>query len=216
MVVMRRAAEWSPAVAEARARIYALLGEAFAFPTPELHRSLGHGHWLAHLQGAAASLPYPLAVGRGLRVPKSLQRLQDSYVALFDVGFKGPPCPLHSGHYARDRMRVMEELVRFYHHFGLRLALGHLPDHITVLLEFMGRLAASEAKPGCDVLSYWRAQRDFLTRHLLPWVPQMAQAVARQRASRFYKALTAFTARFLAADYRHLGRLLASEGGGGP
>jgi len=215
MVVMAKVGARPLAAAEVRARIYALLAEAFAFPTPELHRALREGRWLARLQEAAAALPYALRVGRGLQARSDLQRLQDGYVGLFDVGFKGPPCPLYSGHYARDRMRVMEELVRFYHYFGLRLAPGHLPDHITVLLEFMGRLASAEGGPGADVLSYRRAQRDFLGRHLLPWVPRLAEGVARRRAPRFYKALTAFTAHFLAADHRHLCLLLEGEGGGG-
>jgi len=106
----------------------------------------------------------------------------------------------------------MEELVRFYNFFGLRLRPGHLPDHITVLLEFMQRLAAAEAASGADASSLRRAQRDFLARHLLWWVPQLARSVARCRAPRFYKALMALTYRFLGADQQYLALLI--DGGG--
>ncbi|MDT7944538.1 MAG: molecular chaperone TorD family protein [Dehalococcoidia bacterium] len=211
MVVTERSL--GTAAAEARRSIYELLREAFAFPTPELHDALRCGRWQSRFLEAASRLPYRLPMACGLQVPKDLRRLQDGYVALFDVGFRGPPCPLYSGHYARDRMRVMEELVRFYHFFGLRLRPGHLPDHITVLLEFMQRLAAAEAASGADAPSLRRAQRDFLARHLLWWVPQLARSVARRQAPRFYKALTALTARFLGSDQRYL--TLLTDGGGG-
>jgi len=212
-MVVRRATWWSPATAGARAHMYELLAHAYIYPSRQFFHQLRTREWFDQLRQATSQLPYRLPIRKGFRATTSLARLQEGYVGLFDVGPKGPPFPLYSGHHFRDRMQVMEELVRFYSFFGLRLAPGHMPDHLTILLEFMGRLAASELHPQTEIGSYWRAQRDFLERHLLSWVPRLAQQVAQHKAPLFYKALCLFTWRFLDADYRYLCQLLNTEGG---
>src|SRR4030065_69651 len=73
-----------------------------------------------------------------------------------------PPGSLVAGHHERDRLRVMEELVRFYDFFGLGLAPGTMPDHLTAELDFMHFLTFREAeavREGGDRESYLRAER---------------------------------------------------------
>ncbi len=121
-------------------------------------------------------------------------------------------CPLYSGHYTADRLRAMEELVRFYNFFGLRLAPGLMPDHLVVELEFMHYLAFKEAEAGGDAASFRRAQRDFLERHLTNWLPRLSATLKAERPVPFYRSLVGLTNRFLAADRAHL--IGALNGGG--
>ena len=105
----------------------------------------------------------------------------------------------------------MEELVRFYNFFGLRLSPGLMPDHITVELEFMHYLAFKESEAsesGGDVESYRRAERDFLDRQLANWLPRLQASLRSQRPLPFYRALGSLAARLVEYDRRHVGRLL--------
>src|SRR3972149_5997703 len=102
-----------------------------------------------------------------------------------------PPSP-NSAHRGSDRLRTMEELVRFYNYFGLRTTPGRMPDHVTAELEFMHYLAHQEAEArqaAGDRESYLRAQRDFLERHLNGWWPWgAATATQGHRAPPFYRS----------------------------
>ena len=196
--------------------MYALLSRAFSFPSAELHAEVAGGGWLDELTAALRLLPHHLGAGEPAtwRVPAGYDEFQSQYIRLFEMGGRGgAPCPLHSGHYSRDRLRAMEELVRFYNFFGLKIAPGLMPDHVTVEMEFMQFLTdvPSEARDTSgDSRSYLRAQRDFLTSHLgRPW-PIAALALKRERALPFYRSLVALTARFLEAEQRYVERALVS------
>ena len=201
----------------ARSGFYALLSRALAFPEQPFHAELLDGRWLAEIALAQQELPYRLDLGApgAWRCPAGYDRFQSEYIRLFEVGGRGgAPCPLHSGHYAGDRLRAMEELVRFYNFFGLRISPGIMPDHATVELEFMHYLAfkeAEEREAGGDEGSYLRAQRDFLKRQLGNWWPLLTAAVKRQRPLPFYRSLVALTGRFLEAERRYVERALAGS-----
>jgi len=108
-------------------------------------------------------------------------------------------------------MRVMEELIRFYNYFGLRLSRGQLPDHITVELEFMHYLTYKEAEAcqnGGDQESYQRAQKDFLDRHLGKWVPALHQKLAKCQPLPFFADLVAWTEDFLGRERQYLKSIL--------
>jgi DMSO reductase family type II enzyme chaperone len=203
--------------ASARSRLYLLLARSFAFPEPDFHREALEGELAHRISEAAAGLPYPLVVGSGWRPAGDYESFQSEYVRLFEVGPRGrAPCPLHSGHYTRDRLRTMEELVHFYNYFGLRTTPGLMPDHFTAELEFMHYLAHKEAEAledSGDVDSFRRAERDFLERRLLSWWPTAAAAVGRQRPQQFYRSLTSLTRRFLTAERSHLSSALRRSGG---
>jgi DMSO reductase family type II enzyme chaperone len=205
------------AAASARSSFYAHLARTLAFPQSEFHAEIREGRWLETQAAKRAALPYRLSRGatRGWRVPADYDGFQSEYIRLFEVGARGAStCPLHAGHYSNDRLRAMEELVRFYNFFGLRLSPGLMPDHVTVELEFMHFLAFKEAearKSDGDVDSYLRAQRDFVQRHLANWWPILAAAVKQQRPLPFYRALVALLARFIDAEGKYLGGALRSR-----
>ncbi len=204
------------AAASARSSFYAHLARTLAFPQSEFHTEIREGRWLETQAAQRVALPYRLAGGAagGWRAPADYDSFQSEYIRLFEVGARGASsCPLHAGHYGNDRVRAMEELVRFYNFFGLRLSPGLMPDHVTVELEFMHFLASKEAaarKSDGDVDSYLRAQRDFVQRHLANWWPILVAAVKQQRPMPFYRALVALLARFLDAERTYLGKALRS------
>jgi DMSO reductase family type II enzyme chaperone len=202
------------AAALSRSGLYALLARALAFPQPDFHQETVSGHFRHGLAEALGGLPYRLAVGasRDWQPTSDYDAFQSEYIRLFEVGPRGHAlCPLYSGHYGSDRLRAMEELVRFYNYFGLRITPGLMPDHVTVELEFMHYLAHQEAQArqaSGDRESYLRAQRDFLERHLTNWWPRAVAATQGERPQRFYRSLMALVQRFLAAEGGHLASAL--------
>jgi len=200
-----------------RSDLYRLLAAAFCFPTQELVEAVASGDLRVALAEAGAGLPYPL------ESPADDPRLADAgpdadaleieYIRLFDVGTGGgPPCALYGGHWKGDRLRVMEEAIRFYEHFGLGLPdpRPELPDHLTVALEFLHYLAFRETetrKTEIDPSDYVRAQRDFLDRHVLGWFPLVAHKLTGEQPPPFYASLVEFALAFFHADREYLGRI---------
>jgi DMSO reductase family type II enzyme chaperone len=196
----------------ARSQAYLFLGRTFAFPTEAFFNDVTDGRWQEQATGFLPQLPFAVPpLGNGA-LAVSRDDFQAEYNRLFEVGsMGGPPCPLFGGFYDRDRMRVMEELIRFYNYFGLGLAQGQLPDHITVELEFMHYLTYKEAEPQQDggQESYQRAQKDFLDRHLGKWVPVLHQKLAKCQPLPFFDGLVAWTDDFLGRDRQYLKSVLS-------
>lgn len=142
--------------------------------------------------------------------------LQVEFTRLFEAGEAGPNCPLHGGHYrGGSDLQTFEELVRFYNFFGLSLPdeRREQPDHLTTELEFLHFLSFQEAQAGADKESLrglQRAQRDFLARHPLAWLPLMRRALAAAQSMSFFLELTRLLERFLESEHR---RLTALAGG---
>ncbi len=181
--------------AAARSAIYRSLAEAFAFPTPELSEAVASGRLLKELLAAAAELPFPISAGDGMEADPTLthEQMEGEYIRLFDVGPGRPPCPLYEGSHRRGRQKIMEELVRFYEHFGLRHHEGDLPDHLCAELEFMHYLAFKQAAAlhtGTDSEPYRLAQRDFLSRRLNRWLPRLRLRLEQLDPPRFYLSLS--------------------------
>lgn len=156
-----------------RLRRYALLAHAFAFPTPHFYEEIASGH-----------LARALDLGGTAELNLSYDRYQTEYLRTFEVARGRPPCPPYEGYWrgeaVQDRREIMEELVRFYEYFGLTLGSRpkELPDHLSVELEFMGFLTFKEAQAldaRRDPSPYRRAQRDFLARHPMQWLPLMRE-----------------------------------------
>jgi DMSO reductase family type II enzyme chaperone len=205
--------------AAARSRLYQLLAQAFSLPSRTFYRRLRQGSFAKEIVANVSSLPYPLAVDEDMALAEagSYQELQGEYIRLFDVGVPRPPCPLYAGEYQKARMAVMEELIRFYNHFGLHPSSRSrdLPDHITAELEFMHFLTFKEVAAlhqGQPRDSYLRAEGDFLERHLCAWIPLLGQCVRRHHPHPFYAALTRLTEEFLAHERDYLERLLQGSG----
>jgi DMSO reductase family type II enzyme chaperone len=211
----------------ARSRFYSLLAEAFRYPDEEFRQQARQGELKQAFAVLSGSLPYEFAVDENLTLPAGLNNedLDVDFIRLFDAGPGNPPCPLVEGLYKEDRKTVFKELILFYNNFGLSYAEGSMedrPDHITYEMEFLHYLAfltLTAEQRGADAMGYLRAQRDFLERHPVQWMNQMAARIEdirnnlREDANRdvvkFYHDLIHLAHRFVVADFEYLRAALA-------
>jgi len=170
--------------AGARSYIYRLLADSFSYPSDIFSETLASGDWYGRFSALAQHLPFDLSCGEPSFAEPTTDALQQGYVSIFDVGTGRPYCPLYEGSHRSGRMKLMEDLVRFYEYFGLRIQPGDHPDHLCAELEFMHYMAFKEAAalahadPVADVR---RAQRDFLDRHLCRWLPRIRSRLQSAR-----------------------------------
>ena len=102
-----------------------------------------------------------------------------------------------------DREEVLVGLqnpvMQFYFEHGYELHLSsskhHAPDHISLELAFMQNLILKHERP---------AQRAFLEKHLLQWVPSYLLGIEGMAQTPFYKGLCTLCVEFLMADYEGL------------
>ena len=194
----------------ARSRLYRLLADGFLYPDQAFFAALQAGQYRDDVIVTCGPLGYDLAPAfDGLVASGTYLDFQSHYLRLFEVGLGVPPCPLYSGIYRGGRKAVMEELVRFYNYFGLSTqhGAGELPDHLATELEFMHFLAFKELAAlhrGQDPSSYRHAQRDFIERQLVSWLPELEARLGRLDPPPFYAALTMLTSAFARADHAHL------------
>ena len=158
-----------------------MLSAAFRHPDPA-EPTLGRA-----LAAAAAALPYRLPEFAVPELP--VQELRLRYTNLFEASDRSGAISLHESDFVpTPRAKVWEDLVRFYEHFGLRYdgEVIHLwPDHLAIELECLQYLTFLEAGIAGDITPLLRAERDFIDRHLLPWLPDLAgQLVEREEAER--------------------------------
>jgi DMSO reductase family type II enzyme chaperone len=204
--------------AASRSRLYSLLAAGFRFPSVEFHDLVRTGAYGKSIREVGTYLPYPLPLAEeALTAPGEYVELQSEYIRLFDVGRKGQPfCPLYEGeHRSGARMQVMEDLVRFYDHFGLSLSTQEreLPDHLTVELEFLHYLTFKETaalERGLDPTAYRRAEFDFLSRHPSRMLPRLRAKMGEQTAEPPFPALVALAYDFVRSDLEYLRSLRAS------
>jgi len=213
----------------ARGKLYALLGQGFCYPTEALYELVSRGKFLSEAQEAVSQLPYRLALegdlGSGLSWES--QQFKNQYTWLFDVGGPNPntgeweaPCSLYEGEYGGGHLRVIEDTLRFYHHFGLKLSQEtgerDRPDHLATELEFLHALTFKEAElvqagKGAEALSPCRrVQRDFLRFHLGDFLPQVAGEIVPRGIS-FYSELARLGEQFCQADFAYLKGLVGES-----
>ena len=123
---------------------------------------------------------------------RSQEEREADFIGTFELG----QVPQYEGLCRKEEGRegLIEEVLRFYHYFGLRLSDEHrdFPDSFVTELEFMQYLVALEQKAleeGRDPASLRRAQFDFLERHLTRWAERLPQLMAARRASDSYRLL---------------------------
>jgi len=185
-----------------RANVYKRLSSALAFPDLALHERATADKWPDEIAAEVAALPYRLRMhDLAWPAPDDYDEMQSEYIRIFQIGGRrGPPCPLHEGHYTRDRSHTLRHLIRFYNYFNFHPAEGVMPDLLSIELEFMSHLAGGGVS---DEQSLLRAQRDFLKRHL-SWLSTLSERVARSGPPRFYGSLVKLADRFVAADQQFI------------
>ena len=203
--------------AAARSLAYSVFARTFEYPDGEQNQVIRSGELATLLRDALVAVDPALeeeADWDALRDAGDEDDLPVEFTRLFDVGTGAPPCPLHGGLYFGNRMKTMEEAVRFYNFFGLSLSetSRELPDHLTTQLEFLHFLAFREAQAleaGSDPGSWRRAERDFIVRHPGRWVPVLQKRLEKAEPMPFFRELVARLASFLEAEASHTGRSAA-------
>ncbi len=200
--------------ARERSGLYGFLAEVFrAEPSPDLLRKIQDERFAEMLAAAGAHLGAELA-----RRPEEtlLEDLAVEYTRLF----------LGPGRHVRPYAATYLDgagaslcgpttvWVRgFMERAGFALAPKHrdLPDHVSVELEFMARMAAREAEAveagdAAAARQSRRIQSEFLT-HLGRWLPRFCGHAAEHAELSFYRELARLTGHFLDSE-------LASFAGG--
>ncbi|CAB1370474.1 conserved protein of unknown function [Denitratisoma oestradiolicum] len=198
--------------------LYGLLGECFGYPDADLVESIRSGALRQQLQNLCFALDKGLCLGLDLSPLHDAEATEDAlaveYTRLFDAGAHGTGCSLNGGLQQGPQMKVMEEAVRFYNHFGLTLTEDNkeLPDHITTELNFLHFLAYGEHQltaRGESAAACQLAQRDFIARHPGRWIPLMAAKLEPMQPDPLFMVLTQLLERLL---NRELARLEALHG----
>ncbi len=194
-----------------RSGMYALLAQGFRFPSVEQYEKVKSGQFQDEAQSVAGHLFYgDLNLGQlGRATGFAYEQFQSRYIELFEVGGElGAPCFLYEGEYGGGRMKAMEEVLRFYHYFGLRLSPERRdrPDHLSLELEFMHALTFKEAEvllQGKDGAPYRSAERDFLRFHLIGFTSEVAKTVSG-RGVDFYSDLSRVASDFCQRELAYL------------
>ena len=120
----------------------------------------------------------------------SYQEYESAYIAVFDVGIPQAPVPLFES--AHDKSHPAQEIVLentyFYDVLGLHSDPNQaVPDYLITQLEFLAalRYTAENATDQATAVALARAEREFLQRHLLNWVPKAAGKLQKLGAPAF-------------------------------
>ncbi len=94
---------------------------------------------------------------------------------------------------------LQNPVMQFYFEHGYELHLSsskqHAPDHISLELAFMQNLIVKQER---------NAQRAFLEKHLLQWVPAYLLSIETMAHTPFYKGLCRLCVEYIMADYEGL------------
>lgn len=194
-------------------QLYGLLRECFCYPDAELAESICGGALAQQVHRLCDELEAgflqamdtaPLA-----DEATTVNALALEFTRLFEAGARGTACPLNGGLQVGSQMKVMEEAMRFYGHFGLTLSevQKELPDHLTTELNFLHFLALGEHElqaRGASTSAYRLARRDFIARHPGRWVPVMIQRLQTMNPMPLFLVLIGLLERLLRRDLAEL------------
>jgi DMSO reductase family type II enzyme chaperone len=208
-----------PAADASRSLVYAAFAAAFAYPDREGMEAIRSGTLAGALRQLLGAVDPELPEGVDWAALQDCgaddEFLPVEFTRLFAAGENGPCCPLEGRCYGSAGMEATEDLVRFYDFFGLSLSEGQReePDHLLTELEFLHYLAYQEATlaaAGEGTEGLLRAQRDFITRHPLAWVPLLRSRLTTHGSPRFFLELVALLERFLRAEAARPGEPIGS------
>lgn len=110
------------------------------------------------------------------------------------------------------------EVKKFIETTGLGYESGFtgLPDHISVELEFMRKLAEWEAgkwsgDDGENATYCLTVQKKFIEEHLLKWMPEFCGEVIDKANLPFYREMAKVTRDFLEFDHKEINQMLSSK-----
>lgn len=200
-----------------RSYLYKLLALGFRYPTPETFKTFQNGEFLAGLWDTISSLPHGKFINaEQVEQSKTAQNVlrkstfEDFVIKVvhaFDIGTPEPPCPPYEGfHRNGSRTAIMLDITEFYRHFDLTVSKKEgkreLPDHLCAELEFLHFLTFKEAQSKINensefLAGYLLAQKDFLNRHPVQWIPKFCDLLCNRADIPFYNVLARITVTFI-------------------
>jgi len=158
---------------------------------------------------------------------------QAEYVSTFELGVKGPKCPLYESEYVeatpeeiakvfietgkgfvnalgdlKSKLGVISSVSEFYSRYDVK-AKDLIPDHIVAELEFMHYLAALECKAtGKDREEYLRSEAEFLEKHILRWIDKLLECIREKSSLETYKLIFSVVSSFVKRDYEYIKSVL--------
>jgi DMSO reductase family type II enzyme chaperone len=131
---------------------------------------------------------------------KSYEEYEATYIALFDVGIPEPAVPLFES--AHDKTRPAQEIALentwFYDALGLKWdSRCAVPGYLITQLEFLAAVhyTLENAQDSATIRNLVNLEKDFLTRHMLNWIPtadKKLNGVSPDSFSRLISLLAAF------------------------
>lgn len=182
----------------ARAEVYGLLAALYyAAPSEALYDNLRVAATEAPAAGAVLESFWSelVAAARG----QNLAEITLEFDALFG-GVSRPEVYLYGSHYLSGFLneKPLAALRGDIAVLGLARddAMLETEDHVAYLCEVMRYLIAGDDV----VVANLTRQREFFTRHVQTWMPQMCEALAAHPKARFYRALADFTQAFVSVE----------------
>lgn len=182
----------------ARAEVYGLLAALYyAAPSQALYDNLCVAATEAPAAGAVLESSWSELVAAARS--NSLAEITREFDALFG-GVSRPEVYLFGSHYLSGFLneKPLAALRGDIAALGLARddAMSETEDHVAYVCEVMRYLIAGE-----DVaVANLTRQREFFSRHVQSWLPQMCEALAAHPKARFYRALAAFTQAFVGVE----------------
>lgn len=211
----------------ARSNVYRLLSRVYARPPDESFLKLLE-EWTSSLLKSDNSGELPLEMQESLRKLERLlkdkptstliEKANSDFTKLFRGIKKYYPPPPYESVYSEGR--TFGDITSHVHHHYLSIGIdleenlrSEPSDYIAFELEFMQVLCEREAtawakKDEQEAIKLVEIEMDFLSNHLLNWVPNFCEQVTEHDKFGLFKYLTKLTIEWMRFDYEQLQRYI--------
>jgi DMSO reductase family type II enzyme chaperone len=190
----------------ARSAVYQVLGAFFASGDATSFEKAREGLWTEELAEAVLLLPFALAGGE-VAIAAGISEAE--YAAQFDRVFGGGRLLAGTGD---AREAEVASVRRDYEYFGLAASdeAPRPPDHLATELDFLQYLCFKEAAGSSPRLaaSFRRAQRDFLSGHVLGRAAEVVAAARAAGAAQPFAGMADLLGAFVVDDHGYVAGLL--------
>ncbi len=203
-----------------RSNLYKLLSLGLRYPTPEVFKTFQNGEFLVKLWGSISLLPHlkPIITEMFEVSRRTLNDLENltfadfeiKLVQTFDISVPELFCMPYEG-LCREEPGddITPDISELYKYFGLSIrrhgSTHELPDRLCAELEFLSFLTFKETQARkCEddklLKDYITAQKDFLERHLIQWVPKYCGLLQKAFILPFYLCIARVTSMYIAYE----------------
>lgn len=202
--------------ATVRSQLYRCFALAFSHPGEDFLNSLLSGEFSDLLIQLGEQLPYSFPFGEvemnALKGKMNKQEIKIFYSTFFESG--NHAVSLRELAYSTvTEKALLEELFRFYQHFGLEFSQGELrelPDNLPIELEFLHYLTFLEAKASSageenvNIQALRTAQRDFVVLHPGRWIELFLVRLKTVADNTVYASLAELLLQFISREKHFL------------